>query len=309
MRNQAFGILGAVGLLLLMNTQASRASYIQVDILHTTSTASVLPDLNLGRINLPPEFALMPFYFRVFFPPTNNSNWGIELYSDNQQVISSQPSNGIYRGLRGTLDVNQTVPLYWQDYAYDLNIGASYNSLTVVAETLGLADDITRRDQWGVIYDRSDENRSWDTERPLRTVVSTDGLGNYPSAGRTENSPPVYIYFGGDLTSNINEDYVGQIVLDFFLYPFDFSTGCFVTPNPVKPVLGQRAYFNFHTNSPDSQVKIKIYDPTGFPVVTLHNTRYWNGRNANHQYVEGGLYLYQIEVEGHVIGGTVVVIK
>jgi hypothetical protein len=299
----------------LLGSSMSYASYLQVDILPTTSNAYTLPDLNLGNISTPPQLTILPFYFRLNFPANNNMNWGIELYSNNRRVMSGTTSDGIYRGLRSGVDPNNSLPLYWQVYDFDWDISDTYGTPQSVTSTVGGLGfyQYTLLPYWGPLYDISDLDLSgvWDSDsrRSERLVVSVDGLGRYPNTGRTQNNPPVYIYFGGDLRPNNNQQYVGMLTIDLFSSPFDFNYGCYVTPNPFRPVLGERAYFNFYTNYPDSRIIIKIYDPTGFPVVTLENTRYWDGRNSNHQYVEGGLYLYQIETEGHLISGTVVVIK
>ncbi|MCD4814490.1 hypothetical protein K8S19_12470 [bacterium] len=311
MMKRSMRITGMISFLLIASFNQSFASYLNVDILGTT-TCATLTNLNLGAYNAPPELSIMPFYFRVSFPPNNNTNWGIELYSNIQPRLSTQPSDGIYRGLRGVVDVDNRVPFYWQVYPYDLNVCASYGtpqSVTATAGGLGFYTNTLR--YWSEVYDISDVDRipTWDNDRNNRVVVSVDGLGNYPALDRANTNPPIYLYFAGDLRNINSQQYIGQLRMDLFVYPFNYNTGCYVTPNPVKPALGQRAYFNFYTNSSDSNITIKIFDPTGFPVVTLRNTRYWDCRNSNYQYVEGGLYLYQIEVEGHRISGTLVVIK
>lgn len=302
--------------------QAAQAAYMQVEILSNTVSGMVLPNLNLGKINRPRGYSLMPFYFRVTLPANNNSNWGVELYSNNLQVLgSARSSGGLYRGLRAAIsNVDLSVPIFWQVYDYDQNVAASWglpSSVTTVAG--GLAIDLSTLRYWSTLYDAYDIDRDptqnpvsdplWNAERPLRTVASAEGLGSSPRAGRPFTTSNAFIYFGMDTTTVNGEDYSGLLTLDLFSIPFDFNTGCYATPNPFRPMRGERAYFNFYTNRPDSKVIIKIYDPTGFPVVTLENTRYWDGRNSQHHYVEGGLYLYQIETEGHLISGTVVVIK
>lgn len=292
----------------LASWQITQAAYMQVEVLSNTVPGMVLPNLNLGRVNRPRGYSVMPFYFRVTLPANNNSNWGVELYSNNRQVLgSARSTDGLYRGLRAAVNVDLNVPLFWQVYDYDPFFGGG---VTLDASTLRY---------WGTLYDAYDIDRDptqdpindplWNAERPLRTIVSAEGLGAHPAAGRPFNTSNAFICFGMDTSTVNGEDYSGLLTLDLFSIPFNFNTGCYATPNPFRPMRGERAFFNFYTNRPDSKVIIKIYDPTGFPVVTLQNTRYWDGRNSLHHYVEGGLYLYQIETEGHLISGTVVVIK
>ncbi|NTV51871.1 MAG: T9SS type A sorting domain-containing protein [Candidatus Firestonebacteria bacterium] len=293
----------------------AEASFVSVEAYGLTTGAQY------GRLDLPQMGrwqgrTLMPFFLQVNFSGSENLNWGIELYSHNLRSLTGTAKSspdGLYRGLRGFLDPSQSIPLYWQVYPADLHVGSTWGtpvSITTVAGGLGFYPATQR--YWGTIYDKSDVDRTtaWDVERNDRVVASAQGLGKYPASGRQAQTSSAYLYLAADVSGvTANQDFVGELDLDFFHYPFDFNTGCYVTPNPVKPVRGQRAYFNFYTNSPDSKIKIKIYDPTGYPIVTLQDTRYWDCRNANGTFVEGGLYIYQLEVEGHFISGTVVVIK
>ncbi len=292
------------------------ASYVTVEARSLT-----LPSYSMGtRVEIPrmdptQGLTLMPFYFQLNFNSGQNLNWGIELYSDNRLRLTgtaSASADGLYRGLRGYSNPNYKIPLYWQSYPVDQNVAATLGtpqSVTNVVGGLALYDSTLR--YWGVVYDKGDVDRinTWDAERPDRIVANVNGVGKYPTPDRPMQGPYAFLYFGADLRHVTSQEYVGQLVMDFFHYPFDFNRGCYVTPNPVKPVLGQRAFFNFYTNYSDSRIKIKIYDPTGYPVATLDNVRYWDCRNSNGHLVEGGLYLYQIEVEGHFISGTMVVIK
>jgi hypothetical protein len=294
-----------------------QASFVTIDAFSLTIPAYTFNgSLSLPKMNRNQGLTLMPFYLQLNFSGNQNMNWGIELYSDNRQRLTSTANatpDGLYRGLRGYTTPAEKIPLYWQVYPTDLGVISTWStpqSVTVVAGGLGFYDNTLR--YWGTVYDRSDVDRipTWDAERNDRVVASVSGLGTYPLPGRLIQGTNAFLYFAADLRGVLStQDFVGQMVMDFFHYPFDFNKGCYVTPNPVKPVLGQRAYFNFYTNSPDSKIRIKIYDPTGYPIVTLDNTRYWDCRNSNGHWVEGGLYLYQIEVEGHFISGTMVVIK
>lgn len=60
--------------------------------------------------------------------------------------------------------------------------------------------------------------------------------------------------------------------------------------------------------------KGKIYDITGAEVADLQpgsteDSLIWDGRDKNGNIVHSGVYIYQIEVEGKVFNGTIVVAK
>jgi hypothetical protein len=285
---------------------------ITVDIWSLTLPAHSLPDLNLPELQRT-DFALLPFYFQINYSQQDQQNWGVDLYTNNRsQLGTAVTPDGIYRGLRGISDPSVNAPMLWQVYGYDLQVPQSWGTPYSVTSTVGgLALNENTLGYWGRIYDQSDRDQlaSWDQNRPSRMVVNIDQLGMYPSSGRRQNTSPVFLYFGLDMRQATPQNYVGDIVLEIYKTSFDYSQGGYATPNPVKPVLGQKVYFNFFTNSPDAQIKIKIIDITGGLVRTLTATRYWDCRNSAGSWVEGGIYLYQIEAEGHRISGTVVVIK
>jgi hypothetical protein len=315
-------LLGALG------ATRVQASFITVDAFSLTNSAHYGTNLNLPQMSRPQGMTLMPFYLQLNFTASENLNWGIELYSDNQSRLTGTAKttpDGFYRGLRGFTDPSQNMPLYWQVYPADQHVISSWGTPSSVTNVAGgLAFYPATQRYWGTVYDKADVDRvgTWANDRPDRLVANINGLGNYPVSGRQTQGSFAYLYFATDLRNTTRtQDYVGQLVLDFFHSRFDFNTGCYVTPNPVKPLHGQRAYFNFYLSSSDSKVTIKIYNPTGYPVVTLQDTRYWDCRNSNGGLVEGGLYIYQIQVNDHVltntedrwethfISGTVVVIK
>ena len=297
----------------LSGARAADAALLSVDILSNSIPGHALPNLNLPRQGGPQGLYILPAYLQVNFSP-GNMNWGIELYTDNAPLLDpAVPPNNLYRGLRAPDALDEPVPLYWQVYDYDLNVPATWgtpNSITRTAGELGLYPETLRN--WGTVYDRSDAGIPWDEPDELeeRLLAEADALGKYPRDDRDPPDSPVYLYLGYDTRAvNGSYAYLADFNLDLFYMPFDFATGCYATPNPVKPMRGEKVFFNFYTNRPDSAIKITIYDPTGYPVATLHDTRYWNVRNSRGHFVEGGLYLYQIETEGHVISGTVVVVK
>jgi len=64
----------------------------------------------------------------------------------------------------------------------------------------------------------------------------------------------------------------------------------------------------------ESEVTIKIFDITGCEIRrTLRregeNVMVWDGKNENGQTVKGGIYIYQVEADGKIITGTIVVAK
>ncbi|MBD3271799.1 MAG: T9SS type A sorting domain-containing protein, partial [Elusimicrobia bacterium] len=72
--------------------------------------------------------------------------------------------------------------------------------------------------------------------------------------------------------------------------------------------------FNFE-NPRESVVTGKIFDITGAFVATMTtglNGRWslqWDGRDSKGSFVDKGVYIYQIEAEGKIINGTIVVAK
>ncbi len=98
---------------------------------------------------------------------------------------------------------------------------------------------------------------------------------------------------------------------DFFFNKAGLSSR-FMTPNGDG--LNDYIFFKFD-NPRDSDVTGKIFDRTGALVTSLScttsapcTTMVWDGK-ANGQLVPGGVYIYQLEAEGKVFNGTVVVIR
>ena len=77
------------------------------------------------------------------------------------------------------------------------------------------------------------------------------------------------------------------------------------------------------TNDGNKKLSGKIYDLTGAVVSDIKidtdgsitgasyplDGMYWDGQDSNGNYVRGGVYIYQIEMEGKVVNGTIVVAK
>ncbi|MFH1784294.1 MAG: gliding motility-associated C-terminal domain-containing protein [bacterium] len=57
-------------------------------------------------------------------------------------------------------------------------------------------------------------------------------------------------------------------------------------------------------------IEIKIFDVTGKKIRTINSEPYqWDGRNDEERLVEGGVYIYQFEVDGELISGIIAVAK
>jgi gliding motility-associated-like protein len=96
---------------------------------------------------------------------------------------------------------------------------------------------------------------------------------------------------------------------------FEFSR---VVPKIFTPNNdGENDYTHVYYDNPkDSAVTGKIYDLTGHYVANMEsgdftNSIKWNGKDTENNFVPKGVYLYQLEVEGEgkVINGTVVVAR
>ena len=70
---------------------------------------------------------------------------------------------------------------------------------------------------------------------------------------------------------------------------------------------GINDYATFGGLGPDDTVN--IFDVRGRKVRQLSNTNIWNGKNDGGSFVETGVYVYQIKVNGKVISGVIAVAK
>lgn len=99
-----------------------------------------------------------------------------------------------------------------------------------------------------------------------------------------------------------------------FGFNFDAGTGLsgrLVTPNGDGA--NDAVLFSF-SNPFDSAVALRILDITGSEVASTaaapgQNQLQWNGRGPSGDPVRSGIYIYQIESEGKVFSGTVVVAR
>lgn len=108
----------------------------------------------------------------------------------------------------------------------------------------------------------------------------------------------VNYFLGLGTTTDIAELFGNTDDLEITNYPNPFSTETNIS-------------FNLKSSSP---VNIQIYDNTGRLVRTLVNSNLnagthsftWNGQNAWGRKVDDGLYIYQIEINGRISTGKIV---
>lgn len=86
-----------------------------------------------------------------------------------------------------------------------------------------------------------------------------------------------------------------------------------VTPRIFTPDLGDVVRFSFE-NPNFSEVTIRIFNITGAEVKNSlireqENIMVWDGKDEENNIVSGGIYIYQIEADGEVISGAIVVAR
>jgi len=86
-----------------------------------------------------------------------------------------------------------------------------------------------------------------------------------------------------------------------------------VFPRILVPENGSRIEFEF---SPGFyEVTVRIFDINGSQIrknlerAESSNKMYWDGRDCSDNIVSGGIYIYQVEANGQVFNGTVIVAK
>lgn len=154
-------------------------------------------------------------------------------------------------------------------------------------------------------------------EGPVRLRDATSWLGLYWDNGKER----VKIYGAVDEdkrlvyteTSHLGTFYI-QKVLRALNFDMDVRRG--VVPRVFTPNndgVNDLVFFQFD-NPKDSGVSAKIFDTWGAFVAELRpgprlDTLIWDGRDFNGSLTPGGVYVYQIESEGKVYNGTVVVAR
>lgn len=86
-----------------------------------------------------------------------------------------------------------------------------------------------------------------------------------------------------------------------------------VTPRIFTPDSGDVVRFSFE-NPNFSEVTIRIFNITGAEVKNSlireqENIMVWDGKDEENNIVSGGIYIYQIEADGEVISGAIVVAR
>jgi len=152
-----------------------------------------------GNISSAATFVSSPQYMEV----TCGSNalaWGVQIYTDNTGYGGQQKG-----GLIGADNLSR-VPLLWR--VYD-NVQNS-----------GIGVPCTNSEDWGFVKDKNDAdmNGSWPgdgTQIEYRSIITNNGLGDFPSPGRSGSSP-VYLYFGADFSGVPSQSYSTQIVIEVY---------------------------------------------------------------------------------------------
>lgn len=303
------------GMVLIGNPLKCHAqAFIHADVRSLSTDDIVTGDINPDEISKDQGLFLLPYYLQFDFPAQNVTAWGMQLYTNNSSRFTSPPTDGVYGGLRGNVNPAQKVPLFWQVYSSPCSVTSTVGELGTYRDLTETAEDESALMYWGLVKDRNDDDLvdNWMSRDNLlnRTLVSYQGLGKYPQAGRTENLPPIYLYLRIDVSGVTDTQEFGTTLrVDLYNLGIDITSGGYATPNPFTPVTGQKTSFNFFMKNIDSGFRIKIFTLRGRLIRTITTEREWDGRNDAGQLVEGGVYIYQVEAENQRVSGTVVLIK
>jgi gliding motility-associated-like protein len=120
-----------------------------------------------------------------------------------------------------------------------------------------------------------------------------------------------------DHTLNLDTKYLGIYQLRFVERSTSFSfdqagvSNRFITPNGD----GKNDTVVFSYDNPrDASVRVRILDVRGrvvapeLPQGPISNSRVWDARSGG-AIVPSGVYLYQIDAEGHTYSGSIVILK
>jgi len=126
--------------------------------------------------------------------------WGVQLYTDNTGYGGDQKG-----GLIGA-DNSSRIPLLWRVYDE--------------VQNPGIGVPCTSSEDWGFVKDKNDAdmNGSWPgdgAQIEYRSIVTNNGLGDFPSPGRSGISP-VYLYFGADFSGVASQSYSTHIVIEVY---------------------------------------------------------------------------------------------
>ena len=86
-----------------------------------------------------------------------------------------------------------------------------------------------------------------------------------------------------------------------------------ITPKIFSPDEDGNMRFSFK-NPNFAEVTIRIFDITGAEIKgnltrETEEIMFWNGTDKSDKVVRGGIYIYQVEADGEVFNGTVVVVR
>lgn len=155
--------------------------------------------VGFGNVSSAATFAAAPQYLEVTCGSTALA-WGVQIYTDNIAYGGQQKG-----GLIGD-DNSSRVPLLWR----------VYDSV----QNPGIGIPCTNSEDWGFVKDKNDTdmNGSWPGDGmqiEYRSIVTSNGLGGFPSPGRSGTSP-VYLYFGADFNGVPSQSYSTQIVIEVY---------------------------------------------------------------------------------------------
>jgi hypothetical protein len=118
----------------------------------------------------------------------------ITIWTDNRNAAASPRFTGSAdvsaAGLIGHIDSTVTVPVLWQ--VYD--------------DLLPSPPPFTNDVEWGYVPDKSESGFQTEGAIEYRTLVSVNGLGTRPSAGRG-GAPPIVVYFVADFRGKPAQQY------------------------------------------------------------------------------------------------------
>lgn len=122
----------------------------------------------------------------------------------------------------------------------------------------------------------------------------------------------IYLSAEQDLkVASINKDVFNPL---FSVQGEDFNLDK-VTPKIFVPGEGSRVEFDFD-NPNFMEVTIRIFNISGALVKKnlmreddTESKMYWYGKDDNNKFVDGGIYIYQVESDGKVFNGTIIVAR
>jgi hypothetical protein len=105
-------------------------------------------------------------------------------------------------------------------------------------------------------------------------------------------------------------DKYGYVISDNDSEDFELNE---IIPRIFSPNEGNKVRFSF-SNPNFSEVTIKIFDITGAEIKRNlqreeEGVMFWDGTDENDNLVRAGIYIYQLEADGKVINGTIIVAR